>query len=191
MTTDLASAVMLPIALFVILFGMGLSLTPEDFLRVFRSPKAKLIGLACQLLLLPAVAFGLAFVFRLPGELAVGLLVLASCPGGAVSNIMAHLGRGDTALSVTLTSISSVICVFTIPWIVGGSMDLFLGRGAAVHLPFWKTLGQLTLVTILPLALGMVARHARPRLAAPARPTGQHFLPRLSRPHHRCRGGWR
>jgi BASS family bile acid:Na+ symporter len=145
---------------------MGLALVPADFRRVIRSPRAKLVGLACQLALLPLVAFLLALAFRLPGELAVGLMIIAACPGGATSNLVTHLSRGDTALSVTLTAISSVVCVFTIPWIVGLSMHHFLGAAAAIQLPFWKTLGQLSLVTILPITLGMLVRHARPALAA-------------------------
>jgi bile acid:Na+ symporter, BASS family len=165
MSGELLKALMLPLALFIVLFGMGLSLVPDDFRRVFRSPRAKLVGVACQLLLLPAVAFLLALAFRLPGELAVGLMVLAACPGGATSNVITHLARGDTALSVTLTAISSVVCVFTIPWLVGWSMAHFLGAEAAVQLPFWKTLGQLMLVTILPIVLGMSLRHAQPRIA--------------------------
>jgi BASS family bile acid:Na+ symporter len=114
---------------------------------------------------LPAVAFALALLFRLPGELAVGLMVLAACPGGATSNVITHLSKGDTALSVTLTAVSSVVCVFTIPWVVGWSMDWFMGSGAAVALPFWKTLGQLAFVTILPILCGMALRQARPALA--------------------------
>jgi BASS family bile acid:Na+ symporter len=126
-TAEVLKQVALPLALFAVLFGMGLSLVPADFRRVVLRPKAKITGLLCQLALLPAVAFALALAFRLPGELAVGLMVLAACPGGATSNVITHLARGDTALSVTLTAVSSVVCVFTIPWIVGWSMDWFLG----------------------------------------------------------------
>ena len=165
MSGEILKQTALPLALFAVLFGMGLSLVPEDFRRVFRHPKAKLVGLACQLLLLPAVAFALALLFRLPGELAVGLMLLAACPGGATSNVITHLSKGDTALSVTLTAISSTVCVFTIPWIVGWSMHWFMGGSAAVQLPFWKTLGQLTVVTILPIVCGMAVRAARPALA--------------------------
>jgi BASS family bile acid:Na+ symporter len=165
MSGEILKQLALPVALFAVLFGMGLSLVPDDFRRVVLKPKAKILGLSCQLVLLPAVAFALALLFRLPGELAVGLMVLAACPGGATSNVVTHLAKGDTALSVTLTAISSVVCVFTIPWIIGLSMDYFLGAGADVRLPFWKTLGQLTLVTILPIICGMAVRHARPALA--------------------------
>jgi BASS family bile acid:Na+ symporter len=172
MSGEILKQTALPLALFAVLFGMGLSLVPEDFRRVFRHPKAKLVGLACQLLLLPAVAFALALLFRLPGELAVGLMLLAACPGGATSNVITHLSKGDTALSVTLTAISSTVCVFTIPWIVGWSMHWFMDGSASVQLPFWKTLGQLTVVTILPIACGMAVRAARPawaqRLERPA-----------------------
>jgi BASS family bile acid:Na+ symporter len=165
MSGELLKQLALPVALFAVLFGMGLSLMPADFRRVVLQPKAKIIGLTCQLLLLPAIAFALALLFHLPGELAVGLMVLAACPGGATSNVITHLSKGDTALSVTLTAISSVVCVFTIPWIVRWSMDWFLGAGADVALPFWKTLAQLTLVTILPILCGMTVRRLRPALA--------------------------
>lgn len=172
MSGETLKALMLPLALFIVLFGMGLALVPDDFRRVIRSPRAKVVGLFCQLIMLPGIAFLLALFFRLPGELAVGLMVLAACPGGATSNVIAHLARGDTALSVTLTAISSLVCVFTIPWIVGWSMAHFLGAEAAVQLPFWRTLGQLALVTILPIALGMALRGTKPglalRLARPA-----------------------
>ena len=165
MSGEVLKQVALPVALFAVLFGMGLSLVPEDFRRVLRHPKAKLVGLTCQLVMLPVIAFALALLFRLPGELAVGLMVLAACPGGATSNVITHLSKGDTALSVTLTATSSIVCVFTIPWIVGWSMEWFMGGSAAVQLPFWKTLGQLTAVTILPIVCGMALRGARPTLA--------------------------
>jgi BASS family bile acid:Na+ symporter len=165
MSGEILKQLALPIALFIVLFGMGLSLVPEDFRRVVLKPKAKIVGLACQLLMLPAVALALALLFRLPGELAVGLMVLAACPGGATSNVITHLAKGDTALSVTLTAISSMVCVFTIPWVVGASMEFFLGASAAIALPFWKTLGQLTIVTIVPILCGMAVRRARPALA--------------------------
>lgn len=165
MSAEILKQIALPLALFAVLFGMGLSLVPADFRRVVLYPKAKIVGLACQLVLLPVVAFVLSLLFRLPGELAVGLMVLAACPGGATSNVITHLAKGDTALSVTLTAISSVVCVFTIPWIVAWSMDWFLDGAAAVQLPFWTTLGQLALVTVLPIVCGMTVRHLFPRMA--------------------------
>jgi bile acid:Na+ symporter, BASS family len=164
MPPDLLKTVLLPLALILIMFGMGMSLTPADFKQVLLKPKAKLLGLTCQLLLLPLLAFALAYAFRLPGELATGLLLLAACPGGPTSNIITHLSKGDTALSVTLTAISSVITVFTIPIVVGFAMDHFMGSQATIHLPFGKTLIQLMAVTLVPISLGMTLHAARPSL---------------------------
>jgi BASS family bile acid:Na+ symporter len=101
---DLLKTVLLPVGLIFVMFGMGLGLRPEDFVRVVAAPKAKLLGLALQLLALPAIAFALASVFRLPGDLAAGLMLVAACPGGPTSNIITLLSRGDTALSVSLTA---------------------------------------------------------------------------------------
>jgi len=165
MPPDFLKTVLLPLALIVIMFGMGMGLTVADFKRVIFSPKAKLLGLACQLIALPLLAFALTWVFRLPGELAVGLMLIAACPGGPTSNIISHLARGDTALSVTLTAVSSLITIFTIPLIVGLSMTHFLAGETAIHLPFLKTLGQLMVVTIVPVALGMWVNAAKPEFS--------------------------
>lgn len=166
MSPDLLKTIFLPLALFVIMFGLGMSLTLGDFRRVIVAPRAKLLGLANQLLLLPVVAFALALVFRLPPELAVGLMLIAACPGGPTSNIITHLSRGDTALSVTLTAVASVITVFTIPLVVGLAMGHFLAEDAAIALPFGRTVLQLFIVTILPITLGMLVHAARPALTA-------------------------
>lgn len=162
MPNDALKTIALPLALMIIMFGMGLSLAVADFKRVILAPKAKLIGLMNQLLLLPLIAFGLVVLFRLSAELAVGLMLIAACPGGPTSNLITHLARGDTALSVTLTAVASVITVFTIPLIVGFSAEYFLGEAeAAIRLPFWKTVFQLMLVTIIPISVGMAVRVAR------------------------------
>ncbi|HMO50709.1 MAG TPA: bile acid:sodium symporter family protein [Kiritimatiellia bacterium] len=159
--SDLLKTVVLPLALMIIMFGMGMTLKPVDFKRVILAPKAKLIGLFNQLVLLPVIAFGLVFLFRLSPELSVGLMLVAACPGGPTSNLITHLSRGDTALSVTLTAVSSVITVITIPLIVGFSLELFTAAGdTALTLPFGKTVGQLMIVTIIPISLGMWV-HAR------------------------------
>ena len=165
MPPDLLKTVFLPLGLILIMFGMGLGLTAGDFKRVILSPKAKLVGLAMQLLALPAIAFALATLFRLPGDLATGLMLIAACPGGPTSNIISHLSRGDTALSVTLTAFSSVITVFTIPWVVGASMAHFMGDQAVIQLPFGKTLIQLMVVTVLPILLGMAVHSKCPRFS--------------------------
>jgi len=160
MPADLLKSVFLPLGLIFVMFGMGLGLAPADFKRVILTPPAALLGATLQLLGLPALAFLLALIFRLPGDLAVGLMLVAACPGGPTSNLITHLSKGDTALSVTLTAISSVITVFTIPLVVDFSARHFLGGDAAVQLPFLKTLVQLLIVTLLPIAVGM-AIHAK------------------------------
>lgn len=165
MPADLLKTVFLPLGLILIMFGMGLGLTAGDFKRVLLSPKAKLLGLAMQLLALPAIAFVLATAFRLPGDLATGLMLVAACPGGPTSNIISHLSRGDTALSVTLTAFSSVIAVFTLPLVVGGAMAHFMGDAAVIRLPFGKTLVQLLVVTVVPIVLGMVVHARCPRFS--------------------------
>lgn len=163
---SLLKTVFLPLALFIIMFGMGMSLAPSDFVRVLRRPKAKLVGLSCQLLLLPLTALGLVALFRLSGELAVGLMLISACPGGATSNIISHLSKGDTALSVTLTAVSSVVTVFSIPLIVGASLIHFMGTETVIALPFGKTVLQLAVVILLPIGLGMGAHRVRPALTA-------------------------
>jgi BASS family bile acid:Na+ symporter len=162
MDPELLKTVFLPLALIIIMFGMGMTLVPADFVRVVKAPAAKLLGLANQLVLLPLVAFLLVVAFDLPGALAVGLVLIAACPGGPTSNIIAHLSKGDTALSVTLTAVSSLVTVFTIPLIVGLGMDRFLGAEEAIELPFLKTVLQLVIVTILPISLGMAFRAWKP-----------------------------
>jgi len=164
MPVDLLKTVVLPLAVVVIMFGMGMGLRVADFRQVFVSPRAKWLGLGCQLLLLPALAFGLVYVFGLRGELAVGLILVAACPGGAMSNVISHLARGDTALSVTLTAISSVVTVFSIPLLVGFASGIFLEASSEVALPFGRTVLQIAGVTLLPIALGMALNAARPEL---------------------------
>lgn len=118
MESNIITQVFLPLALFIIMMGMGLSLVVDDFRRVLRYPKAVAIGLAIKLLVIPIITFGLLAVIPLEPELAVGFILLAACPGGATTNLITHLAKGDVALSITLTAIASVITVFTIPLLV-------------------------------------------------------------------------
>lgn len=165
MGPDLLKSVFLPLSLAIVLFGMGMSLTLADFQRVFRSPKASAAGLLCQFIVLPLAALGVIWLFGLGGEIAVGLLLLSACPGGPTSNLITHLSKGDTALSVTLTAFSSVVAVFTLPLIVGQALNHFLGNAAEIQLPFLRTLAQLFTINILPILLGMWVRAARPAFA--------------------------
>ena len=147
------------------MFGMGLSLRVEDFKRILIYPKAVGIGLLNQLILLPVLAFGIAKAFQLPPELAVGLMILAVCPGGATSNLITHLAKGDAALSITLTACSSVITVFTIPFLVNYSIGYFIPGGEAQQLEVVGTVVSVLFITLIPVTLGMITLAKAPALA--------------------------
>ncbi|HEY4585034.1 MAG TPA: bile acid:sodium symporter family protein, partial [Brevundimonas sp.] len=154
----------LPIALGVIMFGLGLSLTPSDFVRVGRQPKAAAVALACQLLLLPAICFALVLAFRLPPILAVGMMLLAASPGGTTANLYSHLFRGDVALNISLTAINSVIAVVTLPVIVNLAVAYFQPGDMKVGLQLAKTL-EVFMIVLVPVALGMLVRGLKPGFA--------------------------
>jgi BASS family bile acid:Na+ symporter len=165
MQSSVLTELFLPFSLAVIMFGMGLSLRIEDFKRILIYPKAVGIGLLNQLIFLPIIAFGIANLFELPAELAVGLMILAVCPGGATSNLITHLAKGDAALSITLTAFSSVITVFTIPFLVNYSIGYFIPGGEAQQLEVVGTVVSVLVITIIPVALGMLVFAKAPKLA--------------------------
>lgn len=152
------SALILAISLIIIMFGMGLSLTIKDFARVAQQPKAVIIGLVNQMVLLPLIGFLLVTVFNLRPEIAIGLMILAACPGGATSNLIAHLAKGDTALSVTLTAVASLISIVTIPFIIQFSLTRFLGESQQIELNILQMIGQLLVIVIIPVIIGMLLR---------------------------------
>ena len=147
----------LPIALAIIMFGLGLSLTPGDFRRVVRSPKAVTIALMLQILVLPLIAFGLVVAFNVDPLLAVGVMLLAASPGGATANLFSHLFRGDVALNITLTAVNSVLAAFTIPLITNLAINYFAADGE-LGLQLGKLL-QVMVIVVIPVVLGMVVRH--------------------------------
>ena len=155
---DKIGVIVLSIALMTIMLGMGLSLTLDDFKRVLRCPKATLTGLVNQIILLPLVGFSLANVMGVSPDVAVGVMILAASPGGATSNLITHLARGDIALSVSLTAVSSTITVFTIPFIVQFAQSFFLGDAQRVVLNIPKMIQQLVIITVIPVAVGMFVR---------------------------------
>lgn len=158
------AAIALPLALGIIMFGLGLDLTPGDFARVARQPKAAGVALACQLLLLPAICFGLVLLFQLPPILAVGMLLLAASPGGTTANLYSHLFRGDVALNISLTAINSVIAVVTLPIITNLAIAWFQPGNLSVGLQFAKTL-EVFMIVLVPVVLGMTVRAIKPGFA--------------------------
>jgi BASS family bile acid:Na+ symporter len=157
MNSSVATTVFLPIALAVIMFGLGLSLTVADFTRVVRYPKATIVALGCQILVLPVICLGLVLLFDLEPTLAVGMMLLAASPGGTTANLFSHLARGDVALNVTLTAVNSVLAVVTLPIVVNLSLSGFLEGDDSIGLQPAKML-QVFAIVLIPVAIGMVVR---------------------------------
>ncbi|MBA2310800.1 MAG: bile acid:sodium symporter family protein [Pseudonocardiales bacterium] len=157
------ATVLLPVALGVVMLGLGLSLTVADFARVLTYPKAVLIALACQVVVLPVICFLLVQAFGLVPGLAVGMMLLAASPGGTTANLFSHLFRGDVALNVTLTAINSVLAVITLPIVVNLALGYFVG-GGAIGLQLDKVL-QVFAIVLVPVAIGMLIRRLAPEFA--------------------------
>jgi BASS family bile acid:Na+ symporter len=162
---DQASTLILAVSLIIIMLGMGLSLVAADFKRVFLYPKAVVVGLLNQLVLLPLIAFGVTMLVPTRPEIAVGLMILAACPGGPTSNLIAHLAKADTALSVSLTALSSFITLLTIPFIVNFSLTHFLDAGEVIKLDVVNTIVQILVIVIIPVSLGMLIRRYKEAFA--------------------------
>lgn len=157
--------IVMPI-LIVLMFLLGTDLNKKSFVDVARNPRAVIIGMIGQLILLPLIAFALAVVLKLPPVYFMGIMLIACCPGGSSSNVFSMLAKGDVALSVTLTAISSVLTMFTIPFIME-----FVARfvseqsGIEVNLPFGKLIVQNIVLLFVPLILGIMFRHFMPEIA--------------------------
>lgn len=161
MDPTLIPTVLLPAAVGVIMFGLGLALTPADFARVARFPRAVIVGLLVQTIVLVVVAFAIVQLFRLPPMLAVGFMLLAASPGGAMANIFSHLAHGDVALNITLTAINSVLALAWLPLVMNWSLAHFLGAELHVPAPTQKIM-EVATVIILPVLIGMFVRYAWP-----------------------------
>lgn len=158
--------VLIPAGLAVIMFAMGLTLTVADFRLVLSRPRAMAVGLACKMLLLPLLAFTLVALFKPRPEFAVGLIILAACPGGITANLLTHLAGGATALAVSLTAISSVVDTLTVPLVVNLALQVFAGQEQAVAIPVGRVSAGVFAVATLPLLLGMIINARAPMLAA-------------------------
>lgn len=157
METSLLTTVLLPLAIAIIMMGLGLSLTIDDFKRIVVYPKAVVIGLFCQMILLPILCFFIAKGFGLPPELAVGLMLLSAAPGGATANLYSHLAKGDVALNVSLTAVNSVLALFTLPFIVNFAIDYFMQTDQVVPMQFKKVI-EVCSIVLLPVSIGMLMR---------------------------------
>ena len=163
----------IPIALGIMMFAMGLGLTTADFRRIAERPLVVAAGSLAQLVGLPLLGFLVAFVFRLDPPVAVGLILVTACPGGPTSNLYTLLARGDVALSVTLTAVSSVVTIFTLPWVVNLAGLTFVETELPVSLPIIPTMLNIAAVMALPLGAAMALRHTKPALATRLEPLMQ------------------
>jgi len=147
-----------PIALALIMLGLGLGLTIQDFTRVAKQPKDFLVGLICQLILLPIIAFILIKIFNTPMELALGIMIIAAAPGGVTSNVLTKFAKGDVALSVSLTAIISLISIVSVPFVVFKSADLLQVSYASSDISMIGISSKMFLVVTLPVIIGMIIR---------------------------------
>ncbi|MBL35556.1 MAG: Na+-dependent transporter [Oceanospirillaceae bacterium] len=165
----------LPIALILIMAGVGLGLTPEDFRRVFRQPRGFFIGALCQMALLPLIAIAIIEISGLHGEVAIGLFILSLCPGGTTSNLYSYLAKADTGLSVSLTAVIGFVTPFTIPLLTVWAINHYADGGTHFELPLVKTWLQLIVITVIPVIVGMAIRAKWPHFAKRMEPVISRF----------------
>ena len=153
-----------PIGLGILMLSLGLSLTTRDFRRALLYPKAVVVALVCQIIIMPAACFFIASAFHLAPELAIGLMLLSATPGGATANLYSHLAGGDVALNITLTAVNSLISLLTLPLILGFSLLHFLDQSKSIPLQVDKIM-QVLFIVVLPVAIGMYLRYLKPSLS--------------------------
>lgn len=159
---EFATGTAIPAAVFFLMWIVGLELTTDDFRRVVRFPKAALWGTAGQLVAFPLLASGLIVLLRPDPVMTAGIVLIAAAPGGSISNLLTLLARGNVALSVSLTAVSNVIGVVTYPFLAMVGFAAFISRRAGVEIPVGPMMGQLVLLMVVPIGIGMLVRHRRP-----------------------------
>ena len=147
-----------PIALALIMLGLGMGLTVRDFLRVINNPKDFVVGLICQLILLPIIAYILIIILKTPVELALGVMIIAAAPGGVTTNVLTKFAKGDVALSISLTAVISLISIISVPFIVFTSADLFQVSEISKEISMIGISIKMFLVVTLPVFVGMLIR---------------------------------
>jgi BASS family bile acid:Na+ symporter len=158
----------LPIALFIIMIGIGMTLAVRDFRQVAVYPKGLIVGTVAQIFLMPLVAFALASALAVPPAIAVGLVIIAACPGGTTSNLFVLLARGNIALSIVLTVSASLITILTLPLFANIALQFYMGTEENIVLPVWKTIGMLIGIVLFPVTIGMLVRARKPEVARKA-----------------------
>ena len=158
--------ILISFVLSAIMFGLGLSLTVENFRDIVIFPRAFFVGLGSQMIALPVIAFIILLFSNLPDAFKVGIMILAACPGGTTSGFVTYLLKGNVALSISLTSINSLLTIFTIPFIVNLALRYYMNQEVGLTLPILSSITQIFLVTLFPAGLGVFVRSIKPIIAA-------------------------
>ncbi len=165
MQESIISSVILPLSIAIIMVTLGMTLTVADFRRIFSQPKPVLIGLLCQMILLPLLGFAVAAIFALPAVYAISLILLAVSPDGATSNLIIHAGDGDRALGITLTAITNMLAFVTIPIGLGFAYSMYGSGALDIDFPVVDTMIQVAVITLIPTLIGMGIRQWKPDFA--------------------------
>lgn len=158
METSIFSAYFLPIVIGIIMFNLGLTLTLQDFKNIFAQPKPLIIGLTCQMILLPLIAFGIASISGLSPILKIGIIIIAACPGGATSNLITYLLKGDVPLSISLTVVNNILILFSIPALVYVALQVFLDQPEMIEMPVVRTITRIFFMILIPTLTGIAIR---------------------------------
>ena len=177
MGSGIFSGIFLPVTIAIITLGLGLSITFQNLRNILVNPRGITVGLMSQLILLPVIAFSIAFVTGLKSEWAVGLVLIASCPGGATSNLVNFMIRNNVALSLSITVVNGLITIFTIPLLTQFSLEVFLHKDAMIRLSFLDSVYKIFILTVLPATTGILVRRYREKLAIKLEEPLRYILP--------------
>lgn len=176
METTVFSTYVLPAVLAIIMFNLGLGLRREDFSRIYHNPASFYVGLFSQMVVLPLLAFTIAGMAPLRPELKVGIVIIAACPGGAVSNLITYYLRGNVPLSISLTAVNSFLILITIPVIIHLALNLFMAQSMYINLPITHTISRVFFMIIIPVIAGMSVRARAPAKADRIEKTLRYYI---------------
>ena len=170
---------LIDLVLAFITMSLGLNLSKIDFKNIIAFPGALSIGLVAQMILLPLSAVILMLLSNFNPEVKVGFIIIALCPGGVTSNLVSYLLKGNVALSISLTVVNGILCMFSLPILVNLALDYFINQTHVIELPVFRTIQHIALVTVMPAALGLMIRNKLPKIADTLRPILKYLLPAL------------
>ena len=172
---NIVTDLILPLALAFIMFALGLGLTGNDFLRVVKQPRDFFVGAFSQIIILPLIGFGLVIIWPVAPEIAIGVMIIAAAPGGVTSNLLTSFAKGDVALSISLTAIISLLCVFTIPFIVLTSVSILGGSSVTQDISLLSMSRDMFLIVTVPVIFGMLLRNFATNIALKFEPIAKKY----------------